>query len=91
MRTGRNGSHATLRDGGEQLQVFAGQHLQLSLGDQRECLACVAAAVLDGLYARMGSQVQQSLAFKFDAGTVWDVVDDERHLGSVGECLEPVH
>lgn len=90
MAAGRDGAHAAFGHGGEDLVVFAREHLQPAVGDHRARLGHVAAAVLDAADARVFGQRQHRLARDGHAGAVGDVIDQHGHRAGIGDGVEPL-
>ena len=83
-----DGPRAAQAQVGEDLQVLAGQHFDVAVGDQRQGGLEVATAVLDRGDARMADDAPQGLALDAHAGAVGNVVEHQRHAGGVGHGLE---
>ncbi|MCY1549630.1 hypothetical protein D9M68_858110 [compost metagenome] len=89
MRRGGDGATSAHAQGGEDLRVLAGQHIQLAVGDQRQGGFRVAAAILDRHHPGVTGELAQGGQFQAHAGAVRDVVEDHRYARGVGDGAEP--
>ncbi|MCY1445039.1 hypothetical protein D9M71_615400 [compost metagenome] len=88
MRRRGNRTFGAQAQGIEDLVVFAAQHVDKAAVEQGEGVGKITAAILDGDDPLVGDDVEQGRLFEGHAGTVWDVVENQRYAGGIGDRAE---